>query len=145
MGDTQKAKLILDEKTYELPIVVGTEGEKAIDITKLRAQTGYITLDEGFANTGSCISKITYIDGEKGKLMYRGIPIEVMAENSTFIETAYLIIYGNLPTRKQMSEFSQKVLRNASLHEGMMHFFDGGFPFTAHQMAIISSLLNSVG
>ena len=145
MGDTQKAKLILDEKTYELPIVVGTEGEKAIDITKLRAQTGYITLDEGFANTGSCISKITYIDGEKGKLMYRGIPIEVMAENSTFIETAYLIIYGNLPTRKQMSEFSQKVLRNASLHEGMMHFFDGGFPFTAHPMAILSSLLNSVG
>ena len=145
MGDTQKAKLILDEKTYELPIVVGTEGEKAIDITKLRAQTGYITLDEGFANTGSCISKITYIDGEKGKLMYRGIPIEVMAENSSFIETAYLIIYGNLPTRKQMSEFSQKVLRNASLHEGMMHFFDGGFPFTAHPMAILSSLLNSVG
>lgn len=145
MTSPEKAKIILDQKTYELPIVEGTAGDKAIDISKLRSQTGYITLDEGFANTGSCKSEITYINGEKGILCYRGIPIEVLAENSTFIETAYLIIYGELPTRKQMSAFSQKVLRNASLHEGMMHFFDGGFPFTAHPMAILSSLLNSVG
>ncbi len=139
------AKIIIDQNTYEFPVLEGSEGEKAIDISKLRANTGYITLDEGFANTGACKSSITYIDGEKGKLCYRGIPIEILADNSTFIETAYLIIYGDLPTRKQMSAFSQKVLRNASLHEGMMHFFDGGFPFTAHPMAILSSLLNSVG
>ena len=145
MSNPELAKITLEEKTFELPVVKGTEGEKAIDIAKLREQTGYITLDEGFANTGSCQSEITYIDGEKGVLCYRGIPIEVLAENSTFIETAYLIIYGDLPTRKQMSAFSQKVLRNASLHEGMMHFFDGGFPFSAHPMAILSSLLNSVG
>ena len=145
MTKPENAKIILNEKTYELPVVEGTAGDKGIDISKLRSQTGYITLDEGFANTGSCKSAITYINGEKGILCYRGIPIEVLAENSTFIETAYLIIYGELPTRKQMSAFSQKVLRNASLHEGMMHFFDGGFPFTAHPMAILSSLLNSVG
>ena len=139
------AELELDGKTYEFPIIRGTEGEKAIDIQKLRSQTGYITLDDGFANTGACESKITFIDGEKGILRYRGIPIEQLAENSTFIETAYLLINGHLPTRKHMSEFSQRVLRNANLHESMMHFFDGGFPFTAHPMAILSSLLNSLG
>jgi len=115
------AKITINEKSYDCPIIQGTLGDKAIDITKLRTNSGYITLDEGFANTGACKSAITFIDGEQGKLWYRGIPIEVLAENSTFIETAYLIIYGDLPTRKQMSAFSQKVLRNASLHEGMMH------------------------
>ncbi len=145
INDNQTAKLILDGNSFEMPIITGTENEKAIDISTLRSKTGYITLDESFGNTGSCESKITYIDGEKGKLCYRGIPIEVLAENSTFIETAYLIIYGDLPTRKKMSYFSQKVLRNANLHEGMMHFFDGGFPFSAHPMSILSSLLNSVG
>lgn len=142
-GET--AKLELAGKTYEFPVVYGTEGERAVDIQQLRSKTGYITLDEGFGNTGACESKITYIDGEKGRLCYRGIPIEVLAENSTFIETAYLIIYGHLPTRRHMSEFSQRVLRNASLHESMMHFFDGGFPFSAHPMAILSALLNSLG
>jgi len=145
MSNPETAKITLADTTYDFPVITGTEGEKAIDISKLRDKTGYITLDEGFGNTGACESKITFIDGEKGKLSYRGIPIEILAENSTFIETAYLIIYGDLPTRKQMSDFSQKVLRNASLHEGMMHFFDGGFPFSAHPMAILSSLLNSVG
>ncbi len=145
MTNQEVAKITLGENTFDFPVVQGTEGEKAIDISTLRSKTGYITIDEGFANTGACQSAITYIDGEKGKLRYRGIPIEVMAENSTFIETAYLIIYGELPTRKEMSNFSQKVLRNASLHEAMMHFFDGGFPFSAHPMAILSSLLNSVG
>ena len=139
------AKIELGGKTYDFPVVIGTEGEKGIDISTLRSRTGYITLDEGFANTGSCESKITYIDGERGRLCYRGIPIEVMAENSTFIETAYLIIYGDLPTRRQMSDFSQKVLRNANLHEAMLHFFEGAFPFTAHPMSILSSLLNSLG
>ena len=145
MSESEKAIITLNGKSFDFPVVSGTEGNKAIDISTLRSRTGYITLDEGLANTGSCKSSITYIDGEKGKLSYRGIPIEVIAANSTFIETAYLIIYGELPTRKEMSNFSQKVLRNASLHEGMMHFFDGGFPFTAHPMAILSSLLNSVG
>ena len=145
MSESEKAIITLNGKSFDFPVVSGTEGNKAIDISTLRSRTGYITLDEGLANTGSCKSNITYIDGEKGKLSYRGIPIEVIAANSTFIETAYLIIYGELPTRKEMSNFSQKVLRNASLHEGMMHFFDGGFPFTAHPMAILSSLLNSVG
>ena len=139
------AKLTIGDKSYDFPIVKSTVGNDGIDISKLRAETSYITLDDGFANTGSCKSKITYIDGEKGKLWYRGIPIEVLAENSTFTETAYLIIYGELPTRKQMSAFSQKVLRNAGLHEAMMHFFDGSFPFSAHPMSILSSLLNSLG
>ncbi len=143
--DNNTAKITLNGNSFDFPILKGTEGNDAIDIGKLRAQTGYVAYDDGFANTASCKSQITFIDGEKGKLAYRGIPIEIMAENSTFIETAYLIIYGQLPTRRQMSNFSQKVLRNASLHEAMMHFFDGGFPFTAHPMAILSSLLNSVG
>ncbi|MBE6414817.1 MAG: citrate synthase [Verrucomicrobiaceae bacterium] len=145
MQTSETARLTIGTNNYDFPVVQATTGEKAIDISKLRAQTGYTTIDDGLANTAACTSEITYIDGEKGILEYRGIPIETLAENSTFIETAYLIIYGNLPTRKQMSDFSQKVLRNASLHEAMMHFFDGGFPFTAHPMAILSAMLNSVG
>ena len=141
----ETAKLEVGGKTYELPVVIGTRGDKAVDISSLRAQSGYITLDEGFGNTASCESKITYINGEEGRLYYRGVPIETLAENSTFIETAYMIIYGELPTRRQMSDFSQRVLRNANIHESMMHFFDGGFPFTAHPMAILSALLNSLG
>ena len=144
-SDTKETvKLTIGENTFDFPVDVATTGERAINIGKLRAQTGYITIDDGLANTAACESSITYVDGEKGIMQYRGIPIETLAENSTFIETAYLIIYGELPTRKQRSDFSQKVLRNASLHEGMMHFFDG-FPFTAHPMAILSSLLNSIG
>lgn len=145
MTNHEVAKITLGKNTFDFPVVRGTEGEKAVDISSMRSKTGYITIDEGFANTGACQSAITYVDGENGKLRYRGIPIEVLAENSTFIETAYLIIYGELPTRKEMSNFSQKVLRNASLHEAMMHFFDGGFPFSSPPMAILSSLLNSVG
>lgn len=108
MSESEKAIITLSGKSFDFPVVSGTEGNKAIDISTLRSRTGYITLDEGLANTGSCKSSITYIDGEKGKLSYRGIPIEVIAANSTFIETAYLIIYGELPTRKEMSNFSQK-------------------------------------
>ena len=151
MSDTNQnknsgvAKIEIGGETYDFPLITGTRGEKAIDIATLRSRTGCITLDEGFGNTGACESKITYIDGEKGKLFYRGVPIETLAENSTFIETAYLIIYGELPTRRQMSDFSQRVLRNANIHESMMHFFDGGFPFSAHPMAILSALLNSLG
>ncbi len=146
MSDSKNtAKLTIGKETYELPLLAGTMGEKAIDIRSLRSTTGCITLDDGFGNTGACESAITFIDGEKGQLFYRGMPIEVLAENSTFIETAHLLIYGDLPDRKQMSEFSQKVLRNANLHESMLHFFKGAFPFTAHPMSILSALLNSLG
>jgi len=96
--NANSAKLEIDGKVFSLPIVVGTENEKAVDISTLRAQTGYITLDDGFGNTGSCQSKVTFIDGEQGILRYRGIPIEELAQKSTFIETAYLLIYGQLPT-----------------------------------------------
>ncbi|MGB9602484.1 MAG: citrate/2-methylcitrate synthase, partial [Limisphaerales bacterium] len=136
------AKLELEGKVYELPIVVGTEGEKAIDITKLRDTTGYITLDDGYANTGSCISNITFIDGEKGILRYRGIPIEELAEKSTFVETAYLLIYGHLPTRKELQRFSDLLTENQYLHEDMKFHFEG-FPTGAHPMAILSAMINA--
>ena len=100
------AKLELDSKVYEFPIVVGSEGEQSVDISSLRNKTGFITLDEGYGNTGSCLSNITFIDGEKGILRYRGIPIEELAEKSTFVETAYLIIYGKLPNSQEMKDFS---------------------------------------
>lgn len=136
------AKLILDGVEYELPVVVGTEGEKAIDISKLRSMTGYITLDPGYANTGSCVSSITFIDGERGILRYRGYPVEQLAERSTFVEVAYLIIYGELPTRAQLSRFSQLLTENAHLHEDMRYHFES-FPITAHPMAILSAMINA--
>lgn len=139
----EKAKLLLDGKEFDLPVVTGTEDEKAIDVIKLRDQTGYITLDYGYANTGSCSSAITYLDGEKGILRYRGIPIEQLAENSTFVETAYLLIYGNLPNKKQLSDFSAGLTRHSLIHEDMKHFFNG-FPSTAHPMAILSSMVCSL-
>src|SRR5271170_6308395 len=103
---SKEAKLELDGKTFSFPTVEGSEGEKAVDISSLRANSGYITLDEGYGNTGACISKITFIDGDKGILRYRGIPIEELAEKSNFIETAYLIIYGHLPNPAQLQDFS---------------------------------------
>src|SRR5258706_15353581 len=102
---SKEAKLELDGKIFTLPTVEGSEGEKAVDISSLRADTGYITLDDGYGNTGSCTSKITFIDGDKGILRYRGIPIEELAEKSTFVETAYLIIYGELPNRAAIKIF----------------------------------------
>src|SRR5229473_30649 len=99
---SNEAKLELNGKSFQVPVIEGTEGEKAIDVSNLRGETGYITLDDGYANTGSCRSRITFIDGEKGILRYRGIPIEELAEKSTFVETAYLIIYGHLPTRAEL-------------------------------------------
>jgi citrate synthase len=142
MESTQVAKLELDGRVYELPIVIGSEGEKAIDISRLRELTGYITLDDGYANTGSCVSAITYIDGEQGILRYRGIPIEELAEKSTFIETAWLLIYGDLPTRQQLQRFSDLLTENQDLHEDLKHHFEG-FPATAHPMAILSSMINA--
>ena len=136
------AKLELEGKVYTLPVMVGTEEEKAIDISTLRQNTGYITLDDGYSNTGSCQSAVTFIDGERGILRYRGIPIEELAEKSTFIETAYLIIYGRLPTSKDLSRLSELLTRNELLHEDMKHHFEG-FPPNAHPMAILSSMINA--
>jgi citrate synthase len=136
------AKLELEGKTYTLPVLVGTEEEKAVDISALRQNSGYITLDDGYSNTGSCQSAITFIDGEQGILRYRGIPIEELAEKSTFIETAYLIIYGRLPTSKDLGRLSELLTRNELLHEDMKHHFEG-FPPNAHPMAILSSMINA--
>src|SRR5436309_12423481 len=136
------AELTVNGKTCKLRIVEGTEQERGIDISNLRDSTGYITLDDGYANTGSCQSQITFIDGEKGILRYRGIPIEELAERSTFIEVAHLIINGKLPNSAELREFSQLLTTNELLHEGMKHHFEG-FPATAHPMAILSSMINA--
>lgn len=138
------ALLKFEDKEISLPVVVGTEGEKAVDIGKLRAETGYITFDDGFGNTGSCTSAITYIDGEVGVLRYRGYPIEQLAESSSFVETAYLVIHGELPTTDQRAEFSRLLSQNAFLHEGMTRFLES-FPRASHPMAVLSSSLNSLG
>src|SRR6266446_8069245 len=136
------AELILDGKTCKVPIVEGTEKERAIDISALRDDTGYITLDDGYGNTGSCQSQITFIDGEGGILRYRGIPIEELAEKSTFIEVAHLIISGKLPNSAELRTFSDLLTENELLHEAMKHHFEG-FPANAHPMAILSSMINA--
>jgi citrate synthase len=140
---TDKATLKIGEKTVELPTVTGTENECGIDISQLRAQTGCITLDDGYANTGSCISNITFIDGEKGILRYRGYPIEELAEKSTFVETAYLIIFGELPTASQLRLFRDLLTEHEFLHEDMRHHFEG-YPPNAHPMAILSAMINTM-
>ncbi len=131
-----------DGKVVELPIVVGTENERAIDITQLRSQTGYITLDNGYENTGACLSSITYIDGDNGILRYRGIPIEQLAEKSTFVETSYLLIYGHLPTVTELDTFTRRLTRHTLIHEDMKRFYDG-FPRDAHPMAILASVVSA--
>src|SRR5881227_3470226 len=138
------AELILDGKSWKLPIVEGTEKDLAVDISSLRDNTGYITLDDGYANTGSCRSQITFIDGEKGILRYRGIPIEELAEKSTFIEVAHLLIIGHLPNSAELRRFSDLLTQGELLHESMKHHFEG-FPATAHPMAILSSMINASG
>ncbi len=138
------AVLQIGNETYDFPVIVGSEGESAVIVQKLRNQSGYITFDEGYGNTGSCKSSITFIDGEKGILRYRGYPVEQMAENSTFLEAAYLIIYGELPTQPQLEDFEGRVGRNADLHEDMEHHFKS-FPANSQPMAIMSALLNSLG
>ncbi len=138
----RKVEMIIEGKPIELPTVVGSEGEVGIDITTLRNKTGCITLDPGYGNTGACESAITFIDGEKGILRYRGYDIAELAEKSTFVETAYLLIYGNLPTSAQITEFSNLLTENQMLHEGMRFHFEG-FPPTAHPMAILSAMINA--
>jgi citrate synthase len=139
---SKAAKLEIEGKVVSLPVVEGTEGEKAIDVSALRSSTGYITLDEGYANTGSCLSRVSFIDGERGILRYRGIPIEDLAEKSTFVETAYLIIYGHLPSRPELRRFSDLLTQNQNLHEDVKYHFEG-FPSGAHPMAILSAMINA--
>jgi citrate synthase len=133
---------LMDGKKIKLPVVEGSEKELAIDISKFRDESGYITLDDGYGNTGSCQSKITFIDGEKGILRYRGIPIEELAEKSTFIEVTHLLIMGHLPSNAELRRFSDLLTDNELLHEAMRHHFEG-FPPNAHPMAILSSMINT--
>jgi len=136
-------KLILDGQDLTFPILEGTQQERAIDISRLRDMTGLITLDPTYGNTGSCVSRVTYIDGEKGVLQYRGYPIETLAEHSTFVETAYLLIHGDLPTKKELSIFSNRLNESSLIHEDMRHFFTG-FPNHAHPMGILSTMVSSL-
>jgi len=140
---SEAAQLKLGDKTCDLPVIEGTEGEKAIDISKLRDQTGYVTLDIGYKNTGATQSAITFLDGELGILKYRGYPIEQLAEKSSFIEVAYLLIYGELPTEKQLADFQLHISRHTLVHEDMKKFFDG-FPSKSHPMGMLSSLVCSL-
>jgi citrate synthase len=136
------AELTINGKTSKLPIFQGTENEAAVDISALRNETGLITLDDGYGNTGSCTSRITFIDGEQGILRYRGIPIEELAERSSFIEVAHLIIMGKLPNSAELRRFSDLLTENELLHEGMKHHYEG-FPDHAHPMAILSAMINA--
>ena len=139
----QSATLTVDGRSYELPILTGTEGERALDISRLRAETGLITLDDGYGNTGSCASSITFIDGERGILRYRGVPIEDLAARSTFIETAELLIFGDLPDPETRAEFGTMLSQNAALHRDMRKQFEV-FPIDAHPMAVLSAMINAL-
>lgn len=140
---SKEAELILDGKSFKFPVIQGTEGELAIDISKLRDQTGHITLDTGYKNTGATKSSITFLDGELGILQYRGYPIEQLAEKSTFLEVSYLLIYGELPTKAELEVFSGRITRHTNLHEDFKKIFDG-FPSSAHPMGVLSSLVSSL-
>ena len=143
MTNKKTAKLILENKELELDIITGSENESAIDITSLRNKTGYITIDPGYANTGSCISDITFINGETGILRYRGYPIEELANNVSFTDVAYLLLHGNLPTPDEKNIFSKSLRDKANIHEDMKRFFDG-FPINAHPMATLSSMVTAL-
>jgi citrate synthase len=140
---SKNIKIEFEGKIYEFPIVVGSEGEKAIDISNLRQMTGLITLDPGYANTGSCMSAITFMDGEKGILRYRGIPVEELAEHSSFIETAFLLINGKLPTRDELKRTSVLFNDHSLVHEDMQIFYQN-FPRASHPMGILSSMVNAL-
>ncbi|MEQ8679653.1 MAG: citrate synthase [Cyclobacteriaceae bacterium] len=140
---SEKAEIKIDGKSYELPTLVGSENEKAIDISSFRAQSGVITIDPGFKNTGSTKSAITFLDGEKGILRYRGYPIDQLAENSTFLEVAYLLIYGNLPSAEKLAGFEKDITNHTLVHEDIKKLLDG-FPYTSHPMGVLSSLVTSL-
>lgn len=141
--NNEKIELKYRGRVYELPIMEGTEGEAAVDISRLRAETGLVTIDPGYANTGSCTSAITYMDGEKGILRYRGIPVEQLAAHATFKETAFLLIYGHLPTQEELSRFSNLLTEYSPVHEKMKIFFQN-YPQRAHPMGILSSMVNAM-
>jgi len=140
---SEKAQIILDGKTYELPIFTGSEGEKAIDISKLRDLSGYVTLDFGYKNTGATTSAITFLDGEEGILQYRGYPIEQLAEKASFIEVSYLLLFGELPNKQQLDEFEGNIRYHSLVHEDMKRFFEH-YPANAHPMGILSAMVNSL-
>jgi len=140
---SETAKITVNGKTYELPVIEGSENEKAIDISKLRAQTGYITLDPGFKNTGSTTSAITFLDGEKGILRYRGYPIEQLAEKATFLEVAYLLIYGELPSNGEFDAFKRNITNHTLIHEDMRVFLEA-YPIKAHPMGILAASLSTI-
>ena len=140
---SKKAELHYDGKVYELPVIIGTENEKALDISKLRDQSGLITLDSGFKNTGSCESTITFLNGEEGILRHRGYSIEELAEKSTFLEVAFLLIYGELPTQEELDGFSKNISERSLVHEDVKSILDG-FPSKAHPMGVLSSLVSSL-
>ncbi|MFH1886821.1 MAG: citrate synthase [Pseudomonadota bacterium] len=143
MEGRETATLIVGGKTIELPVITGSEGEKGIDISSLRNKTGYITFDPGFANTGACRSAITFMDGEQGILRYRGIPVEELAEKSTFVETSYLLINGHLPSSQELNGFSVLLNDHSLVHEDMRTFFSN-YPREAHPMGILSSMVNAL-
>ena len=137
------AELTIDGKTYTLPVIEGTEGERAIDITRLRSQSGLTALDPAFGNTASCTSEITFIDGDRGILRYRGIPLEAFADNPNFVEVAWLLIFGKLPTSQEYDRFGTRLTNNANLDEDMKHHFMG-FPRAAPPMAILSAMISTL-
>ena len=141
--NNKNAKLSFDGKVFELPVIEGTEGEKAIDISKLRNKAGIITLDRGYKNTGSTSSSITFLNGEEGILRYRGYTIEELAEKSTFLEVSYLLIYGELPTKDELNEFIDEISKHTLVHEDVKSILDG-FPSKSHPMGVLSSLVSSL-
>jgi citrate synthase len=143
LTDVGTARLIYGDQEVELPLVEGSIGERAIDISKLRDKTGLVTLDSGYGNTGSCVSDITFIDGDKGILLYRGYPIEQLAEKADFVEVSYLLIYGHLPSDQELERFRDDLTRHSLIHEDMKKFFEG-YPPSAHPMAILSAMVASL-
>jgi len=137
------AKLTLNGQEYDLPVVVGTEDEVGLDVSRFRGESKAITLDSGYANTGSCLSSICFINGEEGILRYRGYPIEQLAEKASFAEVSYLLMYGELPTATQLADFKEGLTRHSMIHEDMKKFFEG-FRHTAHPMAILSAMISSM-
>ena len=143
MTELGKAKLSYGDQEVELPLLEGSMGERAIDISKLRDKTGLVTLDSGYGNTGSCFSDITFIDGDKGILLYRGYPIEQLAEKADFVEVSFLLIYGHLPSEQELETFRSNLTHHSLIHEDMKKFFEG-YPPSAHPMAILSAMVASL-
>ena len=143
ISELGNAKLTFEDQEVQLPLLEGTMGERGIDISKMRGSTGLVTLDSGYGNTGSCTSSITFIDGENGVLLYRGYPIEQLAEKADFVEVCYLLIYGHLPKPNELATFRNQLTHHSLIHEDMKKFFEG-YPPTAHPMAILSAMVASL-